>query len=566
MEPQPVEQPPTEWPPSFTLDQEAILNLLTGDRFYSNPSAALREAILNAIDAVHRRRRSEATLSPRIAVTFDRKHLQLAVDDNGVGMSQAYVSALFTKVGASAASAEASKQSVGEFGIGVISYFMASDAFELQTYDGVSEPIGLGFTRAMLAGGKAALLKPSRTERGTIVTLHLRDEAIFNLLLESYAHWCRDVDGLEAVLLPESRRLTQGSGTKPNDVVGVSSPAWVERTHLRPVAKPTGWEAMTGTSSISVLYRGVFVQEFEVRGLWGIEGSIDVDPKFFKPRLNREGFVAGQFQSDVEQFLRSAHPDILVAMAGKLASAVAAGQMDKWSEKRWATLWLAVPRDSHYSEAATAWDAVFRAIPAFEVAAGNRWEPAAIDRLISANGPIYVAPLADENPSDLVKAATRLLRTSGHTVVRGIRRDRTWMRYAGASYGTTADLITNVFAHELPPLEPIVSHAQSIVAGVKRIAPLFSGPPPIDLVRLGSDTPPALRLPQRLVINVDHLSGRAIVEEVLRLNGGPGSLIGIAARHAYEQLTQVAAVVKDITDDSEMLSPMRRRFIQRCLA
>ena len=31
------------WPPEFSLDQEKILNLLTGDRFYSNPSAALRK-------------------------------------------------------------------------------------------------------------------------------------------------------------------------------------------------------------------------------------------------------------------------------------------------------------------------------------------------------------------------------------------------------------------------------------------------------------------------------------------------------------------------------------------
>ena len=29
------------WPPEFSLDQEKILGLLTGDRFYSNPSAAL---------------------------------------------------------------------------------------------------------------------------------------------------------------------------------------------------------------------------------------------------------------------------------------------------------------------------------------------------------------------------------------------------------------------------------------------------------------------------------------------------------------------------------------------
>lgn len=76
-----------KWPPSFTLDQERILNLLTGDRFYSNPSAALREAVLNAIDAVHRRQKTVVDLTPHITVTFNRDDLTVIVGDNGIGMS-----------------------------------------------------------------------------------------------------------------------------------------------------------------------------------------------------------------------------------------------------------------------------------------------------------------------------------------------------------------------------------------------------------------------------------------------------------------------------------------------
>ena len=69
-------------------------------------------------------------------------------------MSQEEVSALFVKVGASAAAEEAKKESVGEFGIGVISYFMAGDSFKLQTYDGKTHSIGLSFDRSMLSGGR----------------------------------------------------------------------------------------------------------------------------------------------------------------------------------------------------------------------------------------------------------------------------------------------------------------------------------------------------------------------------------------------------------------------------
>jgi len=69
--------PDEPWPPSFTLDQETILNLLTSDRFYSNPSAALREAVLNAIDAVQRRRTTAFDPLPDITVTFNRDDLTM---------------------------------------------------------------------------------------------------------------------------------------------------------------------------------------------------------------------------------------------------------------------------------------------------------------------------------------------------------------------------------------------------------------------------------------------------------------------------------------------------------
>jgi len=555
-----------DWPPTFTLDQEAILNLLTGDRFYSNPSAALREAVLNAIDAIHRRRKQDLVLVPRILVIFDREQCTLAVSDNGVGMDSNDVTALFTKVGASAAKAEAKKDSVGEFGIGVISYFMAGDGFTLQTYDGSSEKVGLKFHRGMLAGGSAEAVPPAQSERGTTITLYLKDEATFNLLVESYPYWCRDVTGLSARIEPSGDSPTQGDYRRAARALTLDGPPWVERSHLAPVADPTGWDSMTGISTVSVLYSGVFVQEFEVRGLWGIQGSIDVNPKHFKPRLNREGFIAGQFQSEVENFLRAAHPRVLEAMATRLAEAVKSGELDKWTEKRWANLWLSVPRDNSYSQAIQAWDDIFRSLPAFEIAAGNKWEPSSIQDLLGVKDEIYVAPLADEKPSDLVKAAVRLLRNSGKTVIRGIRKDRSWMRYSGAAFATTADLITNVFGNKLATLKPISNHAEEILTGIARIAPLFTGPPPIDLVRIGRDAPPALRLAKRLVINVEHPAGAVIVDEVLKTNTGPDSLIGIAARHAYEQLTQVAAVVRDIAGEAEILSPVRRRFIRRALS
>ena len=554
------------WPPSFTLDQERILSLLTGDRFYSNRSAALREAVLNGIDAVQRRRRTASDLAPDITVTFNRDDLTVAVADNGIGMNCDDVGALFTKVGASAATAEVKKESVGEFGIGVISYFMAGDAFDLQTNDGANEPIGLSFSRTMLAGGDANEITSTQESQGTTVTLRMQDAPTFDLLLNNFPHWCRDVDGLSGRVLPDNKSVDQGGSHRPDHAVEVSQPEWVERSHLSPISDPTAWEAMTGISTVAVLYRGVFVQEFQVKGAWGIDGSIDVDPKHFKPRLNREAFVLGQFQDDVEAFLRQCHPAILEAMARPLSEAVARGALDKWTEKRWASLWLSVPRGAPYAAAVSAWDAVFRAIPAFELAAGNKWQAIPLDRVTAFVEEVFVAPLAEEQTNDVVRAALHFLRNTGRPVIRGIRKDNSWLKFAPAAYGTTADLISSVFASELPQLTLITAKAEDILAGIERIAPLFTGPPPVDLVRLGSDSAPVLRLKSRLVINTDHPKGEAIAQDALRENRGPTSLISITARHAHEQLTEVAAAVRKITVEPEILSPVRRRYIRHYLS
>ena len=553
------------WPPEFSLDQERILNLLTGDRFYSNPSAALREAILNAIDAIERRRQVAPDIVPKILVTFSRNDLTLTVVDNGIGMSKTQVSALFTKIGASAATSEANKKSVGEFGIGVISYFMAGDVFTLQTYDGTTDPIGLSFDRRMLSGGTATEVAPTQKSQGTQITIHIRNNDIFTLLIERFPYWCRDVQGLSGQLLPERHPLQQQGAHRLHGSLTVEFPEWVEHAHLGPVSDPTGWEAMTGISTVAVLYRGVFVQELDVKGVWGVEGSIDVDPKHFKPRLNREGFVEGQFQNEVTSFLRSCHPAVLEAMAERLATAVAAGALDKWGHKRWATLWLSVPRDPAYEKATQAWDSVFRTLPAFELAVGNQWKSISFDTIKDLETEVFVAPLADEKSSDVIQAALRFLRNTGRAVVRGIRHDKSWMRYAGRSFGTTADLISRVFATELPTLVPIAARAEQILVGIDRIAPLFTGPPAVDLVKLGHDSPPVLRLHDRLVINVDHDAGKSLVEDALRANAGPMSLVESAAKHTYEQLSQVAAAVRGISTEPEILGPIRRRFIRSFL-
>ena len=561
----------SEWPPRFTLSRENILRLLTGKRFYSDPSAALREAILNAIDAVRRRQQSTTNLEPMIDVTIDRDQLTLRVDDNGTGMDRTNIARFFATVGASLAEMEEHPQSVGEFGIGVVSYFMAGDSFDLHTCDGMSDAIGLKFQKEMLEqkAGRAVELPTDKLSQGTSLTIHVRNVSILDLLVEKFPHWCRDVQGLSARVLPGNITLSQygiSSDLEREIVNPPEVPDWVEASHLSPVSEPTGWEAMTGNSTISVLYRGVFVQEYELPSLWGIEGSLDVDPKHFQPRLNREGFVSGQFESEVTEFLQSCHPHILEAMIPHLHDALKRGDLSDWQARRWANLWLSVPRSPPYVAAAEAWDREFRKIPAFmQARPGADWKSVSLDTIICHDRQVYVAPMENVRQSDVVAAAVNYLRNTGEIVIRGIRTDQSWLPHTPRHFSTTADLILNVFEAEFPARVIIAQHADEIISAIQPVAVLFTGPPTVHLVRLRDGAQPIMRVLDKLIINIDHELGRAIVSDILNVNRGPISLVESTARYANKQLMHVATLAKRGEGEPELIGPVRRRYIRGML-
>ena len=98
-------------------------------------------------------------------------------------MTRTAVTDLFTKIGASAAEFDPrGKGVIGEFGIGVASYFMSADEFEIETCAGNEPAIGLKFRKDMFAGGSAEEFASTRMERGTTLRLQIRSEETFSLL------------------------------------------------------------------------------------------------------------------------------------------------------------------------------------------------------------------------------------------------------------------------------------------------------------------------------------------------------------------------------------------------
>ena len=129
-------------PFGFEIDQEKILDLLTGHTLYNDSTVVVRELMQNAIDAVRLQAhldKQDSSLSGKVDVIWDSKKLELTIVDNGTGMTQEIVEKHLLKVGSSRYQDPDFKDKysdfnpISRFGIGVLSSFMVADSVEIVT-------------------------------------------------------------------------------------------------------------------------------------------------------------------------------------------------------------------------------------------------------------------------------------------------------------------------------------------------------------------------------------------------------------------------------------------------
>ena len=174
----------------FQTEARQLLQLMIHS-LYSNKEIFLRELISNASDACDKLR-FEALTEPTllgeeadfaIQVRFDAKARTVTVTDNGVGMSRQEV---IDNIGTIARSGTQEflaqltgdqardAQLIGQFGVGFYSSFIVADRVTLTTRRaGLAADDGVRWASA--GEGSYTLEAVSRGERGTEVTLHLRD-------------------------------------------------------------------------------------------------------------------------------------------------------------------------------------------------------------------------------------------------------------------------------------------------------------------------------------------------------------------------------------------------------
>jgi molecular chaperone HtpG len=178
---------------SFQAEVAQVLHLVTHS-LYSHPEIFLRELISNASDACDKLR-FEALHEPslygaqpelRVRIAFDKAARTLTVTDTGIGMSaQEAIDNLGTiaKSGTRAfaaklsGDAKADSQLIGQFGVGFYAGFIVAEQIVVESLRaGLPPAEGVRWTSG--GAGEFEVEAIPRQERGTSVTLHLREDAL----------------------------------------------------------------------------------------------------------------------------------------------------------------------------------------------------------------------------------------------------------------------------------------------------------------------------------------------------------------------------------------------------
>ncbi|MFG2979875.1 ATP-binding protein [Streptomyces sp. NPDC048258] len=208
-------------PFQFTIDQEKVLDLLTGHTLYNDTNVVLRELLQNSIDAVRLKHGSRSLADGMVDVRWDGKARTLEVCDNGTGMTQEVIENNLLRAGSSLyQDPEFRKRNpafnpISRFGIGVLSTFMVADQVEIITCHPDEEKARQLSLRSVHGQYLVRTLDknqelPERIRHhGTIVKLTLRPSAELKNVTKTAQRW---------VVLPECNVSVQEDEEDPQQV------------------------------------------------------------------------------------------------------------------------------------------------------------------------------------------------------------------------------------------------------------------------------------------------------------------------------------------------------------
>ena len=239
----------------FQAEVKQLLHLMIHS-LYSNKEIFLRELISNTSDAADKLRfeaLSDASLygtdaDLKIRVSFDKAARTLTVSDNGVGMSRDEVVANIGTIAKSgtreffqALTGDQAKDAhlIGQFGVGFYSSFIVADRVTLVTRR-AGAAAGEAVRWESDGGGEYSIEAVDKPERGTEVTLHLRegedellDDFRLRALIRKYSDHIAIPIRMEKSVWDEEAKANKPSGE--DETVNQASALWA-----RPKAEISG--------------------------------------------------------------------------------------------------------------------------------------------------------------------------------------------------------------------------------------------------------------------------------------------------------------------------------------
>ena len=183
----------------FKAETKELLNLMIHS-IYTNKEIFLRELISNANDAIDKLKFKSLTDTDilkgddkfKINISVDKENRTLTISDNGIGMTYEEVDDNIGTIAKSGSKLfkeqleEAKKGDIdiiGQFGVGFYSGFIVADKITLETKSPYSEN---GVKWISSGDGNYEIEEISKQDRGTKITLHLKDGDEYNEFLEDW--------------------------------------------------------------------------------------------------------------------------------------------------------------------------------------------------------------------------------------------------------------------------------------------------------------------------------------------------------------------------------------------
>lgn len=183
----------------FKAETKELLNLMIHS-IYTNKEIFLRELISNANDAIDKLKFQSLTNNDllkgddkfKIEISVDKDNGTLTIKDNGIGMTYDEVDENIGTIAKSGSKLfkeqlEAAKKAdidiIGQFGVGFYSAFIVADKVTLETRSPYSEN---GVRWVSSGDGNYEIEEISKENRGTEITLHLKDGEEYSEFLEEW--------------------------------------------------------------------------------------------------------------------------------------------------------------------------------------------------------------------------------------------------------------------------------------------------------------------------------------------------------------------------------------------